>query len=349
MGGASTRVVFLVLDGMPAPAVAANMTPVLDAWCAASGTTPHSVPSVLPASTYPNHATFVTGVAPSAHGIVGNHVLDADGRFRAAREIGPAVPTIFDAANAAGRTSALVVGDQELVGVMGGTRASSHWPPNGAVPNGASIDDHGYLDDDETLPVLLAAIASDVDLVVGHLNAPDTAGHVHGPTSETARSTYLATDARLEAVRATVEARPDQSVVVVVSDHATEAIDVDEPIDLSAALEGTGLTWFPEGSAALVYGDRPDIDAVLGDIAEVEGSAEVAPGVRVVWGAPGRWMCFAGVGAEPGMHGSPRTAVQLAAVVGTHAAVREIDGRVGTAGFDATSWAGELSRLLVLP
>ncbi len=349
MGGACTRVVFLVLDGMPAPAVAANVTPMLDAWCAASGTTPHSVPSVLPASTYPNHATFVTGVAPAVHGILGNHVLGADGRFRAAREIGPGVPTIFDAANAAGRTSALVVGDQDLVGVMGGTRAGSHWPPDGAVPTGAATDAHGYLDDDVTLPMLLAAIASDVDLVVGHLNAPDTAGHVHGPGSRTAQATYLATDARLEAVRAAVAARRDESVVIVVSDHATEAIEIAEPIDLTAALEGSGLAWFPEGSAALVYGDRPDVEAVLGDIAEIEGSAEVAPGVRIVWGAPGHWMCFAGIDAEPGMHGSPRTAVQLAAVVGTHSAVHEIDGRVGTAGFDATSWAAEMSRLLALP
>ena len=171
MPGGRVRVVFLVLDGMPAPSSADDVTPVLDAWCDASGTTAHTIPSVLPATTYPNHATFVTGVAPAEHGIVGNHVLCDDGRFRPARKLGPAVPTIFDAAAVAGVTTALVVGDQELVGVMGGTSAGSHWPPGGLVPTGASTDEHGYVHDDETLPVLLDAIASDIDLVVAQLNA----------------------------------------------------------------------------------------------------------------------------------------------------------------------------------
>ena len=343
------RVVFLVLDGMPAPGVRADVTPVLDRWCADSGTTPHTVAGILPATTYPNHATFVTGVGPAGHGIVGNHVLRDDGRFRPARKVGPGAPTIFDRATASGRTSALVVGDQDLVGVMGGVRAGSHWPPDGRIPDGAAVDRHGYLDDDETLPVLLDAIASDVALVVGQLNAPDTAGHVDGPTSDGARAVYLATDARLAAVRDAVEARRDDTVVMIVSDHALEPIDVATPIDLTAALEGTGLAWFPEGSAALVYGEHPDLDAILAGIDDLAGSAPVAPGVRVVWGEPGRWLCFDGIDAEPGMHGSPRTAVQLAAVVGPHPSVRALDARIQDAGFDATAWAGEMARLLALP
>jgi hypothetical protein len=49
------------------------------------------------------------------------------------------------------------------------------------------------------------------------------------------------------------------------------------------------------------------------------------------------------------MHGSPRTAVQLAAVVGPHPSVRALDTRIRGADFDATSWAGEMARLLRLP
>jgi hypothetical protein len=41
--------------------------------------------------------------------------------------------------------------------------------------------------------------------------------------------------------------------------------------------------------------------------------------------------------------------LQLAAVVGTHPAVRDLDERVQADGFDATSWAGEMARLLALP
>ena len=158
---------------------------------------------MLPASTYPNHATFVTGVQPPVHGIVGNFVRGSDGRFRAAKDVGPRVPTIFDATAEAGRTSAVVVSDQDLIGVMGARSADEHWPPDGVVPEGAPVDAHGYLDDDATMPHLLDALARDAELVVGHLNAPDTAGHVLGPDG--ARDVYRATDARLAAIREVLE------------------------------------------------------------------------------------------------------------------------------------------------
>ncbi len=302
------------------------------------------MPAVLPASTYPNHATFVTGVHPPVHGIVGNHVRCDDGRFRAARKIGPRVPTIFDAVAAAGLKSSVVVGDQDLIGVMGASAASSHWPPDGTVPDGAPTDAHGYLDDDATLPELLEALRGDAELVVGHLNAPDTAGHVYGPGD--ARDVYRATDARLAPIRDAIEARRDDTVTIIVSDHAMEPVTDPEPVDLTEALDGSGLTWFPEGTAALVYGEHPDVAGLLGTTAGVAGVAPLAPELHLVWADEGRWLCFTGVPGEPGMHGSPRTARQLAAVVGTHPSVRELDGRVGVEGFDATSWYGELRDLL---
>jgi hypothetical protein len=333
-----------VLDGLPPEVAGPDATPVLHAWCDDSGTELRTVPAVLPASTYPNHATFVTGVQPPVHGIVGNHVRCDDGRFRAARRIGPRVPTIFDAVAAAALTSSVVVGDQDLIGVMGARSASSHWPPNGTVPDGAPTDAHGYLDDDVTLPELLEALRGNAELVVGHLNAPDTAGHVHGPGD--AREVYRATDARLAPIRGAIEERGDDTVTIIVSDHAMEPVSDPEPVDLTAALDGTGLSWFPEGTAALVYGEHADVAGLLGATTGVAGVELLAPDLHLVWADEGRWLCFAGVPGEPGMHGSPRTARQLAAVVGTHPAVRSLDGRVGTEGFDATSWYGELCGLL---
>ena len=101
-----TRVVFLVLDGLPAEVAGPDgHAGAATRGAATRAPRPRSVPAVLPASTYPNHATFVTGVQPPVHGIVGNHVRGDDGRFRAARQVGPAVPTIFDAAAAAGVTT----------------------------------------------------------------------------------------------------------------------------------------------------------------------------------------------------------------------------------------------------
>jgi len=301
---------------------------------------------VLPASTYPNHATFVTGVAPIVHGIVANYVHDATGRARPASSIGPSVPTIFDATNAARVESALVVGDQELVGVMGGFAATRHWPPEGSVPQGARTDDHGYLHDDETLPMILEALQSDTPLVVAHLNAPDTAGHVHGPDSDEARSVFRATDERLAPIRAAID--PATTVTIVVSDHSMELVADLTPLDITPHLADTGLTWMPEGTAAIVYGAGADPHRLLADVDGIAGVERLEDGLHLVWSEPGRWLCFEGITGEPGMHGSPRTAFQLAAVVGSHPAVAEVDARVRADDFDAASWAGEITRLLGL-
>ena len=346
--GGPSRVVFLVLDGLPPTVVGPELTPTLLDWAAASGTRPSTLRAVLPASTYPNHATFVTGVGPARHGISGNWVR-TDRGFRRAAELGPAAPTIFDAARAADVESALVVGDQELVGVMGGRAASTHWPPDGVVPDGATLDAHGYLDDSITLPQLLAGLEGDAQLFVGHLNSPDTAGHVHGPDAPGARDVYRAVDQSLAQVRDAIAARADDTVTIVVSDHSMEPVTVDEPIDLSDALDGLGLEWFPEGSAAVVYGEHPDAERVLMEEAKVAGILRIAPHARVVWAEPGRWLCFHGLHSEPGQHGGPRTALQLAAVLGTHPAVQELDACVNRAYFDARSWALAIADMLRLP
>jgi hypothetical protein len=117
--------------------------------------------------TYPNHATFVTGVAPRVHGIVTNWV-PSTGRLTPAWELGPAVPTLFDACRAAGRSSAAVFGDQRLVGVMGARAADTHWPPGGVPPADVRRDAHDYIDDRDTIVELVAALERRPDLVVSH-------------------------------------------------------------------------------------------------------------------------------------------------------------------------------------
>ncbi len=349
MHGRPSRVVFLVLDGFPPALVGSELTPTLLDWTSASGTVPRAVDAVLPASTYANHATFATGVGPVHHGIVGNYVLGDDGRFRPASQLGPSVPTLFDAATAADVRSALVVGDQELIGVMGGHAATEHWPLDGITPDGAVLDAHGYLDDTETLPQILAALAGDAELVVAHLNSPDTAGHVHGPDERGARDVYHAVDQSVAQIRAAIEPRADDTVTIIVSDHSMEPVTIDEPVDINDALDGTGLAWFPEGTAALVYGEHPDVDRVLADAPGVAGMRQLGPGLRIAWADPGRWICFHGIDSEPGMHGSPRTAHQLAAVVGRHSAVRNLDTQLQANDFDAKQWATTIADLLTLP
>ena len=150
----------------------------------------------MTAATYPNHATFATGARPQEHGI-GTNYVPRTGGFTPAWELGPAVPTLFDACRDAGRSSRAVVGDQCLIGVMGARAADAHWPPNGEIPADTRRDAHDYIDDADTIVELLRAVDARPDLVVSQLNAPDTAAHVHGPDSDAALTAYRETDALL--------------------------------------------------------------------------------------------------------------------------------------------------------
>src|SRR5947209_14305790 len=168
------RVVFTVLDALPPRYVGPEHTPVLYELAHAGGWLKRGARAVMTSATYPNHATFSTGARPADHGVVSNWVPER-GRVVPAWKRELTVATMFDACRAAGRTTAAVVGDQHLVGVMGARRADRHWPLDGVPPEGARLDEMGYLDDRDTIVELASALEAGVDLVVSQLTGPDTA------------------------------------------------------------------------------------------------------------------------------------------------------------------------------
>jgi phosphonoacetate hydrolase len=100
VAGASTfdglRVYIVLIDGLGASLLSANLTPTL--WRLAHRGTfyPHGR-AVMPTLTNPNHASIMTGVYPQAHGIVANRWLDGEiGQATAARAV--ETRTIFTAA-----------------------------------------------------------------------------------------------------------------------------------------------------------------------------------------------------------------------------------------------------------
>jgi arylsulfatase A-like enzyme len=347
------KVVLTVLDSLPARHVGEQHTPVLTALAHAGGAAPGQARAVMTAATYPNHASFATGARPTEHGI-GTNFVPHTGGLAPAWELGPAVPTLFDACQAAGRSSAAVVGDQCLVGVMGARRADSHWPPNGEIPADARRDAHGYIDDTDTLVELLAAIDARPDLVVSQLNAPDTAAHVHGPDSDAALAVYRETDARLAIVREHLDWR--DTVWIVVSDHDQETVIEREPIDLRPAFAQRGVDLFalPEGSATVVCGDGArDAAQWLLEVEGVEGTAPFAvpdAGLEtcLAWCVPGRTFGFAEMATEPGTHGSPRTRAQVAVVTGGHPAAQQVASAAGSRTVSAIDWAPTIATLLGL-
>jgi hypothetical protein len=347
------KVVFTVLDALPARHVGERITPVLTALAAEVGTRPGTARAVMTSATYPNHATFATGAAPSTHGIPTNYVPHTGG-LTPAWELGPAVPTLFDACRAAGRSSAVAVGDQCLIGVMGARAADAHWPPNGEIPTGARRDAHDYLDDRETIVELVAAVDARVDLVVSQLNAPDTAAHVHGPDSDTALDAYREVDARLGVVRDHLDW--DDTVWIVVSDHDQETVVDPEPVDLRPAFAHRGVDLFalPEGSATVVCGPGAHAAAEwLPTVEGVEGTAPIQLADReleacLAWCDSGRTFGFTELATEPGTHGGPRTRTQVAVVTGGHPLAARVAQRAATHRVRAQDWAPTIAGLLDL-
>lgn len=298
----------------------------------------------MPAATYPNHVTFVTGLRPVDHGVVANWFF-ADGQPVPAESVGPQARTLFDACRDAGRSSALVVGDQHLVGVMGGDRADEHWPPDGQVPPGAPLDAMGYLDDGATVPRLAAALDAGHDLVVAQVNGPDTVGHLLGPDAPDALDAYRALDGLVPALRDVLAPAWDQTVAVVVSDHTMEPLTHPEPIDALALAREHGIQGLPEGGSALFEGD--DEPAWLGGVEGCGGWEELRPGLWLAWTEPGWWFAVEGLdGAYRGMHGNPTTLEQLALVSGGHPAAPVLAERVAGGGMTALDWAPAVAGLL---
>ncbi|MEY2421362.1 MAG: hypothetical protein QOI95_1429 [Acidimicrobiaceae bacterium] len=342
---------FLIIDALPPRHVSPAVTPTLAGLVREGGTSIGR--AVMTSATYPNHATFATGVDPIAHRLVANWVV-ADGRPQPAQDVGPAVATIFDACRATARSSAAVFGDQHLVGVMGARAADAHWPLNGVLDDDIERDGHGYAADREVLPRLLRVLDGDrPDLVVGHLNEPDTAAHIYGPDSDGALTAYRSADACVASLVETLRPTWDDTVLIVVSDHDQEDVTADGVIDLypPAAATGLPLIPIPEGSAAIVWGDDASNGTWLDRIDGVTAHAELWAGARLVWCEPGRWFCppagFSDGPPDRGTHGGVRTRSQVAIVAGGHPDAGLLARSLNERGqIDATEWAPTIGALL---
>ena len=343
------HVLFLILDGLAPRQVRSEVMPTLTAMAEEGGWNRTGGLAVMPASTYPNHATFVTGVVPAVHGLWSSKVPrptdDGAAPLVDAWEVGPSSATLFERCAAAGRSSAAVLGDQHLVGAMGAGGADHVWPAGGVLGEEVARDAFEYADDAATAQEIARAVARGPDLVVAQLNGPDTAAHLYGPDSEEALEAYRYNDAAIGVVRRSVAARWEEWVVLVVSDHGQEEAGA-EFIDLGAEMRNRGIGGraILDGSAAVVTGEGGRDPKWLGELPAVQGW-EPAGDAVVAWGRAGS--CFGehrwGI---PGIHGSPRTRGQVAVVSGGHPAAARVADAVGSAPPPATAWAGTVAELL---
>ena len=336
------RVVLAILDAFPHQRVSAGLTPHLWSLAAEGGRAPEGGRAVLSASTYPNHATFVTGVDPREHGILTSNVR-VEGELRPAQEVGPAAPTLFDHCRSAGLRSAGVFGDQNLVGVCGARAADTHWPPQGVLPENAPRGAFGYGADRAVLDALGKLDLDGLDLLVLQLDEVDTARHRHGPDAPEALEQCRATDAAFGQALERLRPRWRDTIVIAVSDHDHEAVR-EGAIDLAkeAAARGLDVLVDHDGTSAVVHGSVEH--SVLLELPGVSDARTLAPDCTLVWGEPGQ-----AFGIDWGLkaqHGSPRTTTQMAIVGGGHPAVRELGERIAATAPPATLWAGLVRELL---
>ncbi|PJK23558.1 alkaline phosphatase family protein [Mycolicibacterium goodii] len=311
-------VVLVILDGVGARQVRPGTMPTLYSLATSGAWRPDGSEAVLCSATYPNILTLVTGSSPAQHRVFANplfgHELAATASPR----------TIFE--RTGNRDTEFVVGDQYLIDVGRARTAGRHWPPEGVLPNGTVRDEFGYAADAEVLPHALAAVERRPDLLVVHLNGPDTASHLHGPDSEAAAASYRTSDTALASLVNALRPHWDDLLLLVTSDHDQETIHDDRRIDLVglAATRGVDATVFHEGTAAVIVGPGAADARWLSDVAGIERSWLVESELRVAASERHHWFAAAGHPARGGAHGGPRTRGQVAVAAGGHPAVSRI-------------------------
>lgn len=255
-----------------------------------------SVKGVLPTLTYPSHTTLLTGAAPARHGVVNNVTFDPnqinyDGWYWYTPDI--KVPTLWDAAQAAGLKSANVhwpvsVGATSVTWNLPQIWRSGHSDDDKLV---AALSTPGLLHDlsingDKYAPGIDESTEGDEtrgrfavrliaqhkpDFITVYLTALDHTQHVSGPDTAEAHAVLERIDAIVGQLVAAEKAAHPDAVMAIVSDHGFAATDTE--INLYRAFIDAGLVrvdkagkvtswdavpWSSGGSAAIVLARHDD-------------------------------------------------------------------------------------------
>lgn len=224
-----------------------------------------------PTVTWPNHTNLVTGATTAVHGVVGNDYFDREQKREVALILDPEfdkdqivrVPTIYDAAHAAGmKTAAMrwpatrnaktlhwtvpeVATDEHLERystpqLVADTRAAGIWDNGKLVKSG---DRELRIMTDETAAKVFNHMLNKYrpNLSLLHVIEVDSAQHKHGPRSPEAYAAIERADSQVAAIWQILKKEyPDQATLFVVSDHGFSRIE--HTILPNVALRDLGLT-----------------------------------------------------------------------------------------------------------
>src|SRR5271170_6998462 len=265
------------------------------------GTYAEGVVGVVPTVTYPSHTTLVTGVWPARHGILANTTFDPlqqnqGGWYWYTEDI--RVPSLWDVAAAAGRTTASI----QWPVTVGATHITWNIPEfwRASTPDDAkllrAVSTRGLLEEakaelGEYRGGIDTSAAGDENrgrytewilerkhpsLLTLHLSALDHIEHETGPFSPESIAVLETIDSTIGKIRATAERlAPGRTFIAVVSDHGfvrTESQLNLFPLFRDAKLitvsekgkitDWKAMPWVTGGSAAIVLKDANDTETL---------------------------------------------------------------------------------------
>jgi predicted AlkP superfamily pyrophosphatase or phosphodiesterase len=231
-------VLILTIDGLRPDAMALVQPPNLLAF-AARGAHTMAAHTVVPPNTLPAHASLISGVDPSVHGITWGDYQPARGTI--------AVPTLFTIAHSAGLRTALVCGKNVFRQVE----------TPGAIDFFADLGDG----DPVVATEAIARLGQGYRLMLVHLADVDLTGHRSGWMSDAYLRQIGETDAAVGRLLAAV---PAGTTVIFTSDHGGIGRDhlTTQPLD-------TTIPW-------MIAGPRVAAGRVLVQPVDIKDTAATA-------------------------------------------------------------------------
>ena len=265
----------------------------------AEGAYAEGVQGVFPTVTYPSHTTLVTGVWPSAHGVLNNQRFDPEHKFNSAwywyaDQI--KVPTLWDAAHVAGLRTASVGWPVTVDAKNIDRLIPEYW--RGNLGDIANMDDRYLLNAVSRPPNEVQRIAqrTSTPYMVGndtslagdevktvysldilkqqrpqfmtiHLSSLDEEQHLHGPFSEEANADLEALDGMIGRLVAQELSNFHDAAIVIVSDHGFAKVD--KTVNFYVPFVDAGLIKVKAGPGSVVVTSWQAQPWILGCMAAV--------------------------------------------------------------------------------
>ena len=215
------RVIILSIDGLRPDAIELAPMPNLIELMKTSAYS-LTAQTTRPSATLPSHASMLTGLCPSKHGVDWNDYIPQNGVAQGT--------DLFDLAHAAGLQTVMYVGKEKLQ----------------QVTDAASIDKFVYINDRDKVVMqnLLADFPKDFGVLFIHFATTDAMGHVYGWLSPEQLSVVYRADEAIGELLDALDAYGlrDETLLIITADHGGHG-----PTHGSSKPEDMTIPWIASG------------------------------------------------------------------------------------------------------